>query len=153
MGLFWKSFEEKVAEAVNAVNSLNLGVRNLRASTEGKVVTLDGEVDSLDLKGRVMEEFSKLVQADNVVNRIKVPAPTAAPAKPQAAPAIGPQAAPAPPAEEERWHEVQKGETLSGIAKQYYGKANLYNKIFEANRNILNNPDLIKPGQKLKIPK
>jgi LysM repeat protein len=153
MGLFGKSFEEKVADAVNALNSLNLGVRNFRASADGKVVTLDGEVDTMDLKGRVMEEFNQLVKADNVVNRIKVTASPAAQPKPQPAPVTAPQAAPAPPPEEERWHEVQKGETLSGIAKQYYGKASLYPKIFDANRNILSNPDLIKPGQRLKIPK
>jgi nucleoid-associated protein YgaU len=35
---------------------------------------------------------------------------------------------------------------------KYYGKASAYPKIFEANRDILDNPDLIKPGQKLRIP-
>jgi nucleoid-associated protein YgaU len=51
-----------------------------------------------------------------------------------------------------QYHEVKSGDTLSAIAKQYYGDANLYMKIFEANRDILKNPDLIKVGQKLKIP-
>lgn len=49
-------------------------------------------------------------------------------------------------------HTVQSGESLSKIAKHYYGDAMKYNKIFEANRNILNNPDLIHPGQELVIP-
>jgi nucleoid-associated protein YgaU len=52
----------------------------------------------------------------------------------------------------ERMHEVMKGETLSKIAKQYYGDANKYRKIFDANRDQLSNPDLIKVGQKLRIP-
>ncbi|MCK7478226.1 MAG: LysM peptidoglycan-binding domain-containing protein [Candidatus Moduliflexus flocculans] len=39
------------------------------------------------------------------------------------------------------------------MAQRFYGKASLYPKIFEANRDILSNPDLIKVGQKLKIPK
>jgi nucleoid-associated protein YgaU len=52
----------------------------------------------------------------------------------------------------EQWHEVKKGDTLSKIAKQYYGDASLYMKIFEANRDILNDPNLIKVGQKLRIP-
>ena len=51
-----------------------------------------------------------------------------------------------------QWHVVEKGETLSKISKKYYGDPNLYMKIFEANKDILKNPDLIKIGQKLRIP-
>jgi len=51
-----------------------------------------------------------------------------------------------------QWHEVKKGETLSKIAEQYYGDPSLYPKIFEANKDILDNPNLIKIGQKLRIP-
>ena len=47
---------------------------------------------------------------------------------------------------------VQKGDTLAKIAVEYYGDARLYTKIFEANRDILSDPDKIKPGQKLRIP-
>lgn len=49
-------------------------------------------------------------------------------------------------------HTVAKGETLSKIAKTYYGKASLYPKIFDANRDQLDDADKIKPGQVLKIP-
>ncbi|UJH66922.1 LysM peptidoglycan-binding domain-containing protein [Allomuricauda sp. SCSIO 65647] len=49
-------------------------------------------------------------------------------------------------------HTVESGESLSKIAKHYYGDAMKYNAIFEANRTILNNPDLIHPGQELVIP-
>ena len=49
-------------------------------------------------------------------------------------------------------HVVSKGDTLSKIAQQYYGDATLYPKIFEANRDILQDPDKIKVGQKLRIP-
>jgi nucleoid-associated protein YgaU len=52
----------------------------------------------------------------------------------------------------EQWHEVKKGDTLSKIAERYYGDGSLYMKIFEANRNILRDPNLIKIGQKLRIP-
>lgn len=51
-----------------------------------------------------------------------------------------------------RTHTVAKGETLSAIAKEYYGKASDYPRIFEANRDQLKDPDLIKVGQVLKIP-
>jgi Uncharacterized protein containing LysM domain len=49
-------------------------------------------------------------------------------------------------------HTVQSGESLSKIAKHYYGNAMKYNAIFNANRNLLDNPDLIHPGQELVIP-
>lgn len=49
-------------------------------------------------------------------------------------------------------HVVQKGETLGGIAKHYYKDVMKYKAIFEANTNILNNPDVIHPDQELVIP-
>ena len=56
------------------------------------------------------------------------------------------------PVEAETIHEVIAGDTLSGLAKTYYGNASLYMTIFEANRDILDDPNLIKIGQKLRIP-
>ena len=49
-------------------------------------------------------------------------------------------------------HVVESGESLSRIAKHYYGNAMEYTAIFEANRNLLDNPDVIHPGQELVIP-
>ncbi len=49
-------------------------------------------------------------------------------------------------------YTVQAGDTLSGIAKQHLGDGNAYMKIFEANKDVLSDPDKIKPGQVLKIP-
>jgi len=49
-------------------------------------------------------------------------------------------------------YTVQAGDTLSAIAKRLLGNANSYMEIFNANRDVLNNPDVIKPGQVLKIP-
>ena len=49
-------------------------------------------------------------------------------------------------------HTVASGESLSKIAKHYYKDPMKYNAIFEANRNILDNPDMIHPGQELVIP-
>src|SRR5512139_11613 len=65
----------------------------------------------------------------------------------KAAPAA---AAPAPAAP--RTYTVKPGDTLSKIAKEMLGSANAYMKIFEANKDQLTNPDLIKPGQVLRIP-
>ena len=54
--------------------------------------------------------------------------------------------------QESKYHEVKSGDTLSKIAKEAYGDANAYMKIFEANKPMLSNPDKIYPGQKLRIP-
>lgn len=56
------------------------------------------------------------------------------------------------PAPESRWHTVVSGDNLSKIAKTYYGDANKYPVIFEANKPMLSDPDKIYPGQLLRIP-
>jgi nucleoid-associated protein YgaU len=59
----------------------------------------------------------------------------------------------APAAEEKvEYYTIQKGDSLSKIAKKYYGNAMAYPKIFEANREVIKNPDLIFPGQVIRIP-
>lgn len=50
------------------------------------------------------------------------------------------------------YYTIVKGDTLSGIAKRYYGDAMKYPAIFEANREVIKDPDLIYPGQKIRIP-
>jgi nucleoid-associated protein YgaU len=50
------------------------------------------------------------------------------------------------------YYTVKPGDSLSKIAKDCLGNASLYTKIFEANKNILKDPNLIKPGQRLTIP-
>lgn len=55
----------------------------------------------------------------------------------------------APPAQ---FYTVVKGDTLSKIAKEFYGNANEYMRIFEANKPMLTHPDKIYPGQSLRIP-
>lgn len=52
----------------------------------------------------------------------------------------------------QRTYTVQPGDTLSKIAKEFYGSANAYNKIFEANQDKLTSPDKIQVGQELVIP-
>jgi nucleoid-associated protein YgaU len=53
---------------------------------------------------------------------------------------------------EAQFHTVVSGDTLGKIAKKYYGNAMKYPVIFEANKPMLKNPDLIYPGQVLRIP-
>ena len=49
-------------------------------------------------------------------------------------------------------YTVQSGDSLSKIAKRFYGDSNAYNKIFEANRDQLSDPNKIQPGQQLRLP-
>ena len=53
---------------------------------------------------------------------------------------------------ESKYHTVKSGDTLSKIAKEAYGDANAYMKIFEANKPMLKDPNKIYPGQMLRIP-
>jgi uncharacterized protein YidB (DUF937 family) len=74
-------------------------------------------------------------------------APGAAEIRPGASAAVSESAAPAG-----RTYTVVSGDTLSGISKRFYNDANQWQRIFEANRDILKNPDRISPGQNLRIP-
>jgi LysM repeat protein len=85
---------------------------------------------------KTIPDWQKEVVADIQVTGGPAPAVKAA-----AAPAAAP-----------RTYTVKPGDTLSKIAKEYLGSANAYMKIFEANKDQLTNPDLIKPGQVLRIP-
>ncbi|MGH7512414.1 MAG: LysM peptidoglycan-binding domain-containing protein [Gemmatimonadales bacterium] len=51
-----------------------------------------------------------------------------------------------------RTYTVVKGDSLSKIAKQFYGNASQWKRIYEANKDVIKNPDLIYPGQTFKIP-
>lgn len=52
----------------------------------------------------------------------------------------------------EQTYTVEAGDSLSKISKKFYGEANHWRRIFEANQDTLKDPDLIYPGQTLKIP-
>jgi nucleoid-associated protein YgaU len=62
---------------------------------------------------------------------------------------------PAPKEEEKEkveFYEIVSGDTLGGIAKRFYGKASLYTRIHEANKELIPDANKIYPGQKIKIP-
>ncbi|MCR6664191.1 MAG: LysM peptidoglycan-binding domain-containing protein [Luteimonas sp.] len=52
----------------------------------------------------------------------------------------------------ERTYTIEKGDTLSAVAQRFYGKAKYWRQIHEANRDTIDNPDRIFPGQTIKLP-
>ena len=67
-------------------------------------------------------------------------------------PAAAAAAAAAAAEPEEVYYVIQKGDTLWAIAKKFLGSGNRYPEIFEANREVIIDPDKIFPGQKIRIP-
>ena len=110
---------------------------------QGTKLLLRAEAPSAEVKNAVWDEIKKVdpTYADLAAD-ISVGAGAAAG---QGGPAGGVSA----PAGS---YTVQKGDTLSKISKQFYGDANAYKKIFDANRDQLKDPDKIQPGQVLRIP-
>ena len=129
--IFGKEAEasDKIKEAIEQDNP---GIKGLSVSYENGVVSLSGEAASAE----AMEKA--VLMAGNVqgVSEVRVDALVAP-----------------PPTEGTQYHVIEKGDTLSALAKRFYGDANAYPRIFEANREVIKDPDLIFVGQKIRIPK
>ena len=115
------------------------------------------EGDKLFVQGAAPSEAIK----NEVWNKIKSVDPTFSdltcdlsvdPSLPQPQAAAAAASAGSDAASSGKTYTVKPGDTLSKIAKEMYGNANEYNKIFEANRDQLSSPDRINVGQELKIP-
>ena len=123
----------KAAQAITAyIASQNLGVSNVQVAydaTQGKV-TVQGEAPTQAAKEKVTLCCGNVASVTSVDNLMTVTHP-----EPEA-----------------QFHDVVRGDTLSAIAKKFYGDANKYPVIFEANKPMLTHPDKIYPGQKLRIP-
>ena len=126
--------DDDPAEKIKAhIESDNPGVRNLGVAYDDGKVVLSGEADSAEVVEKTVL-IAGNVQGVTEVSAENIKAPD--------------------PAPEQRveYYVIQKGDTLSKIAKQYLGNAMDYPKIFEANREVIKDPDLIYPGQKIRIP-
>ena len=123
----------KAAQAIaNYINTQNLGVSDLQVQFDGSQgkVTVNGTAATQAVKEKVTLCCGNVASVQSVDNQMSVTNP-----EPEA-----------------QYHDVVSGDTLSAISKKYYGDANKYNAIFEANKPMLTSPDRIYPGQKLRIP-
>jgi nucleoid-associated protein YgaU len=126
------------------------------------VITVSGEIAEEANRQRIVEILSATPGIDRIEDNmtVAVPAPPepeepAAPATPEPAPAAAEETSPGEsPAPEQsgRSYTVESGDTLWKIAEEMYGNGTKYMVIFEANKDLLENPDRIFPGQKLVIP-
>jgi LysM repeat protein len=122
------------------------GVRLTHLHVQDNKLFIQGAAPSQEVKNEVWNQIKGVDSSYSDLSCDLTVDPSLAPQQAQAAAAAanGPAAG--------RTYKVQPGDTLSKIAKDVYGNANEYNRIFEANRDKLENPDKIKVGQELTIP-
>ena len=112
------------------VESLNLPIQDLEIQVNADHVVVGGQVESQADREKVILAVGNVDGIATVEDKIEVVNP-----EPEA-----------------KFYEVQRGDSLSKIAKEFYGNAMKYPVIFEANKPMLKDPDLIYPGQMLRIP-
>jgi nucleoid-associated protein YgaU len=125
---------DKVEAALtNMVTQLGLGVDNLSISYDGSTATISGEANSSADREKIIVAIGNVDGVNSVNDQMTVDAVADAELEAQ-------------------FYEVERGDTLSGISKKFYGTANRYNEIFHANEPMLSHPDKIYVGQVLRIP-
>lgn len=112
------------------IKALGLAYQTIAVKTVGDTVILEGEVANQADSEKIALAVGNVEGVAVVDNRMTV----------------------AEPAPEAKFHTVEKGDSLSKIAKEYYGDMMKYPVIFEANKPMLSHPDKIYPGQVLRIP-
>lgn len=124
--------EAEAAEKIKAhIEQDNPGVEGLQVAFEDGVVSLSGEAKSAEALEKAV------LMAGNVkgVTNIEADGITAPPAQ-----------------DTVEYYTIVSGDTLSKLAKKYYGNAGAYPRIYDANREVIKDPDLIYVGQKIRIP-
>ena len=143
MGMFDKKesagLRDKYNHAIQTAKSLRM--QGGAEERDGKLY-FNGTVNSIEEKNQIWNALKTVPDWNkDVVADIKVNAPAA-----QRAPTASAGATPA------ITYTVQPGDTLSAIAKKFMGNPSEYMDIYNANRDQLSDPNMIKPGQVLKIP-
>lgn len=134
---------------VKKIAGLGLAGKPISVLVDGEVATLAGSAPDQATLEKIVLCAGNQHGIGKVDCRITVDAPAAAVAAPAAG--GGSEKAPAASVPSE-FYTVKSGDTLSKIAKQFYGNAAKYPLIFEANKPMLSDPDKIYPGQSLRIP-
>lgn len=152
------------------VKKIGLPDKHIHYWLEEETMVVSGWVDNKPTKEKVIIAVGNVEGVDKVEDRLVVGSPPAAITQPTPvvaaestdtataaeAPLAAEQLPTAEQAAEYEWssktYTVQKGDTLSKIAKEVYGSAGKYPVIFEANKPMLAHPDKIYPGQVLRIP-
>ena len=126
--------EDGAADIKARIEADNPGIADLKVEywTDG-LVRLSGTAESAEAKEKAVL-IAGNIEGVSEVEADRVSAP------------------PLPPEDEVTYYEIQSGDTLSKLAKQYYGDPMKYPDIFEANREVIVDPDKIYPGQKIRIP-
>lgn len=152
-----KVFDTDAEAADNILKHIqtdNPGVDSLKVDYDDGVVTLSGRAGNQASKEKVV------LMAGNVEGVERVDAdgisviPSVTPEQ-LAKAGLEQKASATPPAEPEentRFYVIQKGDTLYGIAQEMYGNGMKYPELFEANREVIEDPDRIFPGQKIRVP-
>jgi nucleoid-associated protein YgaU len=129
----------KYQSVLNFMQAQNVQLQNL--NMEGDKLFIHATAPSADVKNKVWDQI-KLVDPSfsDLTAQIDAPAAQAA-----AASASGPSSS-------ARTYHVQEGDNLSKISRQFYGDANKYMKIYEANKDKMSDPDHVRAGTDLIIP-
>ncbi len=140
----FEELKQKYQSVQNAMAQNQVRLQNL--NMQGDKLFMRAEAPSQDAKNKVWDQI-KLVDASyaDLIADITVNESAPAPQTQTAGAAVS-------GGQSSRVYTVKAGDSLSRISQQFYGNANQYMKIFEANRNLLSNPNEIKPGQQLVIP-
>jgi len=119
-----------------------------------KTITVSGEISSDADRKKILDVLAGAPGITTVTDNMAVAAPAPVPAAPAEAPESGTVTSAGGDQETDgqRIYTVQSGDTLWKISQEMYGNGSKYMKIFEANTDLLKNPDQIFPGQKLVIP-
>ena len=137
----FERLKQKYQPVLNLMNQLQVQVQNV--NMEGTKLLIRGLAPSPEVKNKVWDQVKLIDQSFSDLTcdiGVKQQAPTMT----AGASASGGQG--------QRHYTVMPGDTLSQISRQFYGDPNQYTKIFNANRNILRDPNTISPGQELVIP-
>jgi nucleoid-associated protein YgaU len=134
--------KQKYQSVLTLMQNLRVQVQNV--NMEGPKLLIRGIAPGEDVKNKIWDQI-KLVDASysDLICDVTVQ---------QQAPATMTAGASASGGQNQRRYTVKAGDTLSKISRAFYGDANQYDKIFDANRNILQDPNRISPGQELVIP-